>query len=120
MALGLSSRTKLDRDEKALMSTPVLKLYDVHQPVTVSVDASSHGLGAALIQNKQPVAYASRALTPAEQNYAQTEKEMLAIVFRCEQFHDYIYGKKDVLVETDHKPLETILKKPLYMAPQRL
>ena len=45
---------------------------------------------------------------------------MLAIVFGCVKFHDYIYGLPNVTVETDHKPLETILTKPLHAAPARL
>jgi hypothetical protein len=45
---------------------------------------------------------------------------MLAVVFGCTRFHDYIYGLKEVQVETDHKPLESILKKPLHQAPMRL
>uniref|UniRef100_A0A1X7V5L8 Integrase catalytic domain-containing protein n=2 Tax=Amphimedon queenslandica TaxID=400682 RepID=A0A1X7V5L8_AMPQE len=45
---------------------------------------------------------------------------MLAIVFGCQKFHDYLYGLLCVHIETDHKPLETILKKPLHTAPARL
>lgn len=56
----------------------------------------------------------------AYQNYAQIEKEMLAIVFGCTHFHEYIYGMPHVEVETDHKPLKMILKKPLHQAPTRL
>ena len=44
------------------------------------------------MQNGQPVAYASRALTPSETRYAQIEKELLAIVFGCEHFEAYTYG----------------------------
>ena len=68
------------------------------------------------MQKGKPVAYASRAMTSAEQNYAQIEKEMLAICFATSKFHQYVYGKPNVSVQTDHKPLESIMKKPLYKA----
>lgn len=45
---------------------------------------------------------------------------MLAVVFGCERFHKLLYGKHDVLVESDHKPLETIMKKPIHAAPLRI
>jgi len=32
----------------------------------------------------------------------------------------YLYGKHDVMVHSDHQPLETIFKKPLSRAPHRL
>lgn len=55
----------------------------------------------------EPVAFGSRTLSNAERNYAQVEKEALAIVFGIKKFHQYIYGWKFLLV-TDHKPLTTI------------
>ena len=93
----------------ALTSTKVLRYFDVSKPVRLTVDASMRGLGAAIIQDDGVVAYASRALSPAEQKYAQMEKEMLAVVFGCERFHKLLYGKHDVTIESDHKPLESIL-----------
>ena len=72
------------------------------------------------MQNGQPVAYASRALSSAETRYAQIEKELLAIVVACERFETCIYGRDVVHVDSDHKPLETIVLKPLHAAPQRL
>ncbi len=104
----------------AIANAPVLSYFDLKKTTKLSVDASSKGMGAVLLQDDQPVAYASRALSSAEQNYAQIEKEMLAITFGCEKFHQYIFGQKLVQVESDHKPLEIILKKPLHQAPSRL
>nr|XP_047137473.1 uncharacterized protein K02A2.6-like [Hydra vulgaris] len=55
----------------------------------------------------------------AEQRYAQIKKELLAIVFACERFNQYTYGRQ-VSLESDHKPLEYILHKPLSEAPPRI
>ena len=104
----------------AVSSSPVLRYYDLKKEVTLQCDASQSGLGSCMMQEGQPVAYASRALTSTETRYAQIEKELLAIVFACVHFHAYIYGRVTVNVETDHKPLESIMLKPLHMAPQRL
>ncbi|XP_062526842.1 uncharacterized protein K02A2.6 [Bombyx mori] len=109
----------LNKIKKVLQNPPVLKLYDVNKPVTLSVDASSKNLGAALLQEGQPVAYGARTLTKSEQNYPQIEKEALAILFGCKKFHEYVYGK-ELLVESDHKPLETIFRKNIQSAPARL
>ena len=106
---------------KQLATTaPVLKYFKPDRPIKLSVDASSKGLGAVLIQDEHPIAYASKSLSSTQQSYAQIEKEMLAVVFGCTKFHDYIYGVPNVTVESDHKPLEAILKKPLCRAPLRL
>ena len=83
-------------------------------------DASQAGLGAALIQNGQPVVYASRALTPTETRYAQIEKEFLSIVFTCDRFDAYVFSRDLVNMETDHKPLEPIFTKSLAATPKRL
>ena len=109
----------LEETKKILSTTPVLKYFDPSATPTLQCDASMHGLGACLMQDGHPVAYASRSLTPTEVQYAQIEKELLAIVFGMEKFETYLYGRK-VLVESDHKPLEAIFKKSLLNAPKRL
>ena len=103
----------------ALTSHPVLQFFNVNEDVNLYTDASKGGLGACLFQADHPVAYASRSLSPAEENYAQIEKELLAVVFACEKFNQYVYGR-EVVVYSDHKPLETIIDKPLSRAPPRL
>ena len=113
-------QTAFDALRKAVASTPILRYYNLEEEVTIQCDSSQYGLGAALMQDGQPVAYVSRALTSAETRYAQIEKELLAIVFACDRFEPYIYGRKLVHVETDHQPLEMIVRKPLNTAPKRL
>ena len=110
----------LEALKKAVSSTPILRYYNLEEKVTLQCDSSQSGLGAVLMQNGQPVGYASRALTLTESRYAQIEKELLAIVFACDHFEAYVYGSEEVHIETDHKPLESIMKKPLNNSPTRL
>jgi hypothetical protein len=106
--------------KEKLLTPPTLAYFDETKNITVQADASQYGLGAVLSQEGKPVVFASRALTATEKNYAQIEKECLAIVFAAEKFDTYLYGKQHILVESDHKPLETIFKKSILTAPKRL
>jgi hypothetical protein len=75
--------------KEMVAESPVLSYYNPTLPLEIQCDASQKGLGAALLQQGKPIAYASSALTPTEQRYAQMEKEKLAIVFALERFHQY-------------------------------
>ncbi|KAK7090822.1 hypothetical protein V1264_010573 [Littorina saxatilis] len=110
----------LQEIKEVLSQPPVLKFFNPKaEKVVLQCDASEFGLGACLMADGHPVQYASRALTETERNYAQIEKEMLAIVFGLERFERYVYGRH-VEVESDHKPLIPIHKKSLLSAPKRL
>ena len=65
-----SQRESFQNLKKALSKAPVLRYYSSKDEVTIQCDASWSGLGAALIQLGQPVAFASCAMTPAETQYA--------------------------------------------------
>jgi len=98
--------------------------YCVEAETLVSADASFYGLGAAVLQkvngNWHPVAFASRALTAVEKRYAQIEKEALAICWACSKCIYYLSGK-DFQIETDHKPLVSVLgEKELAKLPLRV
>ena len=104
------------KDLIAKSATKPLRYYDRRKPVTVQADASQRGLGACLLQDGQPIAYASKSLTDTETRYANIERELLAIVFACQWFNTYVLGRP-FTVESDHKPLEMIHQKSLASAP---
>ena len=77
----------------------------------IVADAGPTGIGAVLTQLQngmwRVISYASRSLTDVERRYSQTENEGLALVWACERFELYVYGREFEL-ETDHKPLKHI------------
>ena len=77
------------------------------------------GLGATLMNDNKIIAYASKRLSNVVSRYANIERELLAVVFGCERFHTYVYGK-ELQIESDHKPLENIQNKNITQAPTRL
>ena len=91
--------------------------------MVLQVDASEYRLGAALLQPAthsanstailwEPVTYSSSSLSPTEQRYTQIEKETLAMIHAFHKFDQLLFGKADVVVHSDNKPLEIIFKRP--------
>ena len=105
--------------KKLVNEAPILRYYDPNKSLVIQCDASEKGIGAALLQEGQSLAYISRALTDTETRYAQIEKELLAIVYACERFHQYTFGRQ-ITILTDHRPFEAIMKKELGKCPKRL
>lgn len=93
---------------KSLCSEPILQYPDFTRPFILTTDASGYAIGGVLSQGNigkdLPIAYVSRVLNKAEQNYSVIEKECLAIVYCTNHFRPYLYGRKFTIV-TDHKPL---------------
>lgn len=71
----------------------------------LTTDASNFAIGAVLSQERHPITFISRTLSPTEQNYATNEKEILAIVWALQKLRNYLYGVANLTIYTDHQSL---------------
>ena len=108
-----------DKIKDSISNEITLTYFDPMKETILQVDAFRKGLGAALTQDRKPVAFASKAVTDVESRYANIERELLAVVYGCEKFHTYLYGRS-FTVHTDHKLFESIHLKHLTATPPRL
>lgn len=113
--------------KQALCEAPVLAFPQFDRDFVLETDASLKGLGACLSQyddsgSLHPVAYASRGLRGAEQNYRDLSSfklELLALKWAVsEKFKEYILGKK-TCVWTDNNPVAHIQTAKLGATEQR-
>ncbi len=95
----------------ALVSAPVLFRPNWSWRFVVTTDWSPVAISAVLSQinpesgEEHPLAFASRLLTPAEQNYGATEGECLGVVWAVYKFRPYLHGFR-FTIRTDHEALE--------------
>jgi RNase H-like domain found in reverse transcriptase/Integrase zinc binding domain len=121
MAESLTNLTKKDqkwrwkeREQKAFTSIKeelakgkLLRYFNPKLPCQMETDASDHTTAAVLTQEGQPIAFMSKKMNAAEQNYTITEKEMMAIIQGVHQWRKYLETPREpTVVITDHKNLE--------------
>ena len=102
----------------AVSLAPVLRFPDYTRPFYIATDASNTGVGGVLYQpadltdditSSNMVAICSKKLSPSQQNYSPYKKELFGIVYCLRQFHIYVWGRNDLVIFTDHKPLTHML-----------
>lgn len=106
---GRDQQRAFQKAKESLTSSTLLVHFDPNKPLLMICDASPYGVGAILAHRDQngderPICFSSRSLNKAERNYAQIDREALAIIFGVKCFHKFILGR-NVEIITDHKPL---------------
>ena len=101
--------------KNSLCEAPVLALPDQPaaaegtHPFVLQTDASDFALGGVLMQDTgdglRPIAFESRTMNAAEQNYSTTEKELLALVHCCKIWRHYLEDSRWI-IQGDHRPLQ--------------
>ena len=95
---------------------PLLQHFDPSQKIRVETDASAFAIAGILSQpddvgNWRPVAFWSRKMIPAEQNYETHDQELLAIVATFKQWRHYLERSLyPIEVLTDHHNLRGFMK----------
>ena len=111
-AWGPEHNHAFDSIKKEIVQAPILRYYDPKKEIVLQTDGSIKGLGTCLLQDRHPVYFASKLLQDAEHRYVTIEIEALTVAWAMEKFHHFLYASHFTL-ETDQKPLETILAKSL-------
>jgi len=95
---------------RKLIQAPILQYPNFEEPFILTTDESQYAIGSVISQGREigkylPIAYASRTLNKAEQNYSTTEKELLSIVWSVKHFGPYLLGRQ-FKIYTDYQPLK--------------
>ena len=109
-----SCQNSFEEIKSRLVEAPIMAKPNWNREFEIMCDASGFAMGAVLGQKAEKVFkaiyYASKTFIEPQENYSTTEKEMLAIVFACENFRSYILGSH-VIIHTDHAAIKYLMAK---------
>jgi RNase H-like domain found in reverse transcriptase/Integrase core domain/Chromo (CHRromatin Organisation MOdifier) domain/Integrase zinc binding domain/Reverse transcriptase (RNA-dependent DNA polymerase)/Retrotransposon gag protein len=100
--------------QQAFAAAPILSFPDFDRPFHIATDASKTGVGGVLFQPANAdehitpnniVAICSKKLKGSQENWPAYKKELYGVVYSLRKFHSYVWGRNDLVVHTDHKPL---------------
>ncbi|KAJ1703813.1 hypothetical protein LUZ63_003592 [Rhynchospora breviuscula] len=103
--------------KSAMASAPVLAMPDFTQPFVLETDACDKGIGAVLMQNRQPLAYLSKSLGPKSIGLSTYEKEFLALLTAVQKWKHYLIGGQ-FIIKTDQIALKHLLEQRVNHAMQ--
>ncbi|UYV77265.1 K02A2.6-like [Cordylochernes scorpioides] len=109
---GPKQDREFDHIKECVRNTPSLAHFDKSKMLILQCDASKDAMGAALLQEDRPLAFASASFSDSQKQYSQIEKELLSVYYGCKKF-EYLLSGHTFVVQTDHQPLLPLVKKPL-------
>ncbi|UYV60114.1 K02A2.6-like, partial [Cordylochernes scorpioides] len=103
---------EFDHIKECVRNAPSLAHFYKSKMLILQCDASKDAMGAALLQEDRPLAFASASFSDSQKQYSQIEKELLSVYYGCKKF-EYLLSGHTFVVQTDHQPLLPLVKKPL-------
>ncbi|KAJ4756090.1 polyprotein [Rhynchospora pubera] len=103
--------------KKAMTTTPVLAMPDFSKEFIIETDASERGMGAVLMQGRQPIAFLSKKLGPKSIGLSIYEKEFLALLTAVQKWKHYLMGGP-FIIRTDQIALKHLLEQRVHHAMQ--
>ncbi|UYV67845.1 hypothetical protein LAZ67_5002210, partial [Cordylochernes scorpioides] len=97
--------------KECVRNAPSLAHFDKSKMLILQCDASKDAMGAALLQEDRPLAFASASFSDSQKQYSQIE-ELLSVYYGCKKF-EYLLSGHTFVVQTNHQPLLPLVKKPL-------
>ena len=101
--------------KKSITTAPILVAPDWKKPFRGHIDASEFAVGGTLTQlddsgNDRVIAFFSKKLSPAEQNYTANDRELLGLVYFLQRFRCYLEGASFEIL-TDNQILKYFFTK---------
>ncbi|UYV64780.1 K02A2.6-like, partial [Cordylochernes scorpioides] len=103
---------EFDHIKECVRNAPSLAHFDKSKMLILQCGASKDAMGAALLQEDRPLAFASASFSDSQKQYSQIEKELLSVYYGCKKF-EYLLSGLTFVVQTDHQPLLPLVKKTL-------
>ena len=100
-----------------MLEVPTLAFPYPDKSCILDTDSSDVAYGSVLSQivdgQERPIAFFSRVMSPAQQNYCATRRELLAVIVSLQHFRHYLLNVP-VILRTDHHSLKWLktFKKP--------
>ncbi|UYV79179.1 K02A2.6-like [Cordylochernes scorpioides] len=77
---------EFDHIKECVRNAPSLAHFDKSKMLILQCDASKDAMGAALLQEDRPLAFASASFSDSQKQYSQIEKELLSVYYGCKKF----------------------------------